>query len=82
MDPCPVFLIDMNGVKRAYQANLNHKLGTFLRLVNTLTGITNESVSVGDIIYGADNHQNSLRNLGFRPGIDVELMSSFAGGYS
>ena len=77
MDPCNVFLVDKNGGKRTYQANLNNKLKKFLEAVEILTGIKNSSISLGDQIYGQDYSEHTLRQLGFRQGIDVELMSRF-----
>ena len=78
MDPCNVFLVDKNGGKRTYQANLK----TFLRAVSTLTGTEYSSINLGDRIYGEDYSEHNLRELGFRQGIDVELMSRFNGGSS
>ena len=77
MDTCNVFLIDTNGGKRVYQVNLNHKLRTFLRAMSTLTGIEYSSIFLGGQIYGQDYFEHNLRELGFRQGINVELMSRF-----
>lgn len=81
MDPCNVFLVDSDGGKRPYTANLNHRLQKFLEAVTILTGTKNAAISFGDRIYGQDYYNYTLRDLGFRSGMDVELMSTFKGGF-
>lgn len=80
MDPCSVIIVDSNGGKRPYIANLNHRLIKFLEAMVTLTGTTNTTISLGDQIYGKDFNNHTLRELGFRPGMNIELMTSFSGG--
>ena len=80
MDTCNVFLVDPDGGKRPYPANLNHRLEKFLEVVSILTGTKNTAINLGDRIYGQDSYNTTLRNLGLRPGMDVELMATFKGG--
>ncbi|OMJ79930.1 hypothetical protein SteCoe_19963 [Stentor coeruleus] len=80
MDPCNVFLVDSDGSKRSYTANLNQKLAAFLRSISILTGRETTLISLGEQFYGRDYNDYTLRQLGFRQGIDVELMSDFKGG--
>lgn len=76
MEKCNIFLVDLDGVKRPYGVNLNQNFNSFLRTMSELDGIEYTSISLSGQIYGQGEYEFSLKQLGFRPGVDVELMSS------
>ena len=80
MEPCKFFIVDSSGVRMPIQANLNSKLREFLHLLSVQKGVECSGIYFGDRIFSQDYHEYSLREIGFRQGVEVELLSSFKGG--
>lgn len=81
MDTCEVYLIaDSGGVKLPFKADLNQRMEIFLEIIRFIIGDENYyGFCIGNRIYMRDHYQQTLRELGFRQGIDIVMLAKYAG---